>query len=221
MNDDSDYLMLSGIKQYCFCKRRWALIYVEQQWQENALTLDGHYMHERVHDAAASEKRGGLILARGMAVQSHQLRISGICDLVELIEDDVHGVPIHGRSGAYRLYPVEYKRGRPDASGADEWLLCAQAMCLEEMLCTEIPEGALYYGELRRRKSVVFTRQMKEGVAAAVSEMNAWLERRYTPRVKPKKACANCSLHEICQPNLPCVAAASEYVRKALWEDDA
>ena len=91
MNDDSDYLMLSGIKQYCFCKRRWALIYVEQQWQENALTLDGHYMHERVHDAAASEKRGGLILARGMAVQSHQLRISGICDLVELIEDDVHG----------------------------------------------------------------------------------------------------------------------------------
>lgn len=131
MNDDSDYLMLSGIKQYCFCKRRWALIYVEQQWQENALTLDGHYMHERVHDAAASEKRGGLILARGMAVQSHQLRISGICDLVELIEDDVHGVPIHGRSGAYRLYPVEYKRGRPDASGADEWQLCAQAMCLE------------------------------------------------------------------------------------------
>lgn len=81
MNDDSDYLMLSGIKQYCFCKRRWALIYVEQQWQENALTLDGHYMHERVHDAAASEKRGGLILARGMAVQSHQLRISGICDM--------------------------------------------------------------------------------------------------------------------------------------------
>ena len=136
-NDDSDFLMISGLKHFQFCRRRWALVHIEQLWEENALTLEGHYMHERVHDDGFTEARGAVLLSRGMPVRSQELKITGICDMVELYKDD-GGVPIQGRAGKWRLYPVEYKLGQPDAQGADALQLCAQAMCLEEMFVTDI-----------------------------------------------------------------------------------
>ena len=131
-NDDSDFLMISGLKHFQFCRRRWALVHIEQLWEENALTLEGHFMHERVHDDSFTEARGSVLLSRGMPVRSQELRITGVCDMVELYKDE-NGVPIQGRDGRWRLYPVEYKLGQPDIQGADALQLCAQAMCLEEM----------------------------------------------------------------------------------------
>ena len=110
--------MLSGLKHFAFCRRRWALVHIEQLWKENVLTLDGHYMHERVHDAGFTESRGSTLLSRAMPISSQALRITGECDMVELHRDPA-GVPIHGRDGLWRLYPVEYKRGKPDPRGAD------------------------------------------------------------------------------------------------------
>lgn len=220
MNDDSDFLMLSGLKHFRFCRRRWALVHIEQQWEENALTLDGHYMHELVHDENFTEKRGSVLLSRGMPVRSEALRISGACDMVELTESDA-GVPIQGREGRWSVYPVEYKRGRPDLTGADEWQLCAQALCLEEMFVTDIPEGAVYYGETRRRQRVELTPALREEVRGAIAEMHRLFERGYTPRVSPKKACDGCSLREICRPDLLTAPSASEYVLRVLAEEEA
>lgn len=218
MNDDADFLVLSGLKHFRFCRRRWALVHIEQQWDENALTLEGHYMHERVHDGGFTELRGSVLLSRGMRVRSESLKITGECDMVELYRRE-DGVPIRGREGRWQLYPVEYKHGRPDPRGADELQLCAQAMCLEEMFVTEIPEGALYYGKTRRRLKVAFTEELRQQVRDAVREMHRLFDRGYTPRAKLTEACKGCSLREICRPELTKQLSASEYVRRAMMED--
>lgn len=217
-NDDSDFLALSGLKQFQFCRRRWALIYIEQLWEENALTLEGHYMHERVHDDSFTEARGSVLLSRGMPVRSQNLKITGVCDMVELYKDE-DGVPIQGRSGRWRLYPVEYKLGQPDAQGADALQLCAQAMCLEEMFVTDIPEGAVYYGKIKRRQRIPLDETLRQKVKASVAEMNQQMLKGYTPRAKMGKACKSCSLVEICQPKLIKQVSASEYIRRAFHEE--
>ena len=217
-NDEADYLLISGLRHFAYCRRRWALVHIEQQWSENALTLEGDFMHERVHDDSFTEKRGRLLLSRGMAVKSNSLRITGTCDMVEL-EESPDGVNIVGRPGTYKLYPVEYKHGRPDTSHADEWQLCAQAMCLEEMLCTDIPEGALYYGELRRRQTIPLTDELRDTVKAALQEMHELMKRQYTPKVKPHKTCSNCSMQNICNPQLLGRISASQYIEQTLAED--
>lgn len=218
MNDEADFLLLSGLKHFRFCRRRWALVHLEQQWEENALTLEGNYLHERVHDASFTERRGSILLSRGMPVSSRTLRVTGVCDMVELIEDP-QGVPIQGRKGRYRVYPVEYKHGRPDPSGADEWHLCGQALCLEEMLVTEIPEGAIYYGETRSRLRVSLTPELRASVTAAIAEMHDLFARGSTPKVKPQKACRSCSLREVCQPKLLRSQSAEAYVHAVVQED--
>ena len=142
---EADYLQLSGIQHFRFCRRQWALIHIEDQWAENYRTVDGTLMHQNAHDKGFQESRGNLLITRGMSVFSPILGVSGQCDVIEFHRDPA-GVSLHGRSGTWRPYPVEYKRGRPKADRADELQLCGQAMCLEEMLCCTIPEGALYYG---------------------------------------------------------------------------
>lgn len=210
--------MLSGLKHFIFCRRRWALVHIEQLWYENEYTLDGEYMHERVHDAEFTEVRGSVLLSRAMPVRSVSMNITGECDMVELHKDP-HGVPIQGREGTWRLYPIEYKRGRPNDRGADEMQLCAQAMCLEEMFVTDIPEGAVFYGEIHRRMSVVFTEELRNSVRSALEEMHRLFERGHTPRAKMTKACKNCSLVELCQPGLSKQVSPSEYVRRMLEEE--
>lgn len=219
MGNDGQDLMLSGIKHYQFCRRRWALVHIEQQWQENALTVEGHQLHERVHNKDLTEMRGSVLLSRAMPVRSEVLKITGECDMVELYID-ANGVPIHGREGRWRLYPVEYKRGKPDSRGADEMQLCAQAICLEEMFVTEIPEGALYYAALHQRRTVAFSDKLRKKVRTAVADMHNMMERGYTPRAKWTKACKSCSLVEICQPALSKGVSASEYVRRTLEGDE-
>jgi len=216
--DESEFLLISGLRHFAFCRRRWALIHIEQLWQENVLTQDGHFLHERVHDEGFTEKRGRLLLSRGMAVKSYRLGVTGVCDMVEL-EECENGVPIAGRPGTYRIFPVEYKHGKPEETGSDNLQLCAQAMCLEEMFCTDIPEGAVYYASIRRRETVTFDTQLRNSVIKALNEMHSLMERRYTPKVKPRKACQSCSLQELCQPQLLTKASAAVYVRQKLRED--
>ena len=217
-NDDADFLMLSGIKHFRFCRRRWALVHIEQRWAENPLTLEGNYMHERVHDEAFTQARGAVLLSRGMRIRSQRLQITGVCDMVEMYRDE-NGVPIQTREGRWRLYPVEYKHGRPDEQGADALQLCAQAMCLEEMFVTDIPEGALYYGKTRHRECVIFSPELRCQVDEAVREMQLLFEKGYTPKAKMSRACKSCSLMEICQPALSKRMSASEYVRRAFHEE--
>lgn len=218
MANDADFLMLSGLKHFRFCRRRWALVHVEQQWSENVLTLEGHYMHERVHDDNFTELRGSVLLSRGMPIRSEALKITGECDMVELHRDE-NGVSIQGREGKWRIYPVEYKHGRPDERGADELQLCAQAMCLEEMFVTDIPEGAIYYGKTRHRMTVALTKELREQTRISLEEMHRLFKRGYTPKAKWTKACKNCSLVEICQPKLSKQMSASEYVKRILEEE--
>lgn len=218
MVNDADFLMLSGLKHFRFCRRRWALVHLEQQWQENALTLEGHYMHERVHDDNFTELRGSVLLSRGMPVRSEMLKITGECDMVELHKSEA-GVPIQGRAGLWQVYPVEYKHGEPDERGADELQLCAQAMCLEEMLVTEIPEGAIYYGKTRHRMTVALTEDLRKQTKDALKEMHRLFAQGYTPKAKWTRACKNCSLVEICLPKLEKRMRASEYVKHMLAEE--
>ena len=146
---EEEYLQLSGLQHFRFCRRQWALIHIENLWAENLRTVDGQILHERAHDPGLREKRPGLIVVRGMAVSSRTLGVSGACDVVEF-RRCAAGVPLRNEEGLFQPYPVEYKRGSPREDRANELQLCGQALCLEEMLCCDIPKGALYFGEVRR-----------------------------------------------------------------------
>ena len=212
---EEDFLQLSGLQHFCFCRRQWALIHIENQWAENFRTVDGSLMHTHVHDQAFRESRGDRLIVRGLAVHSSELGISGQCDVVEFHQNP-EGVPLQGKEGLWLPYPVEYKRGRPKENNADELQLCAQAMCLEEMLCCTASEGALYYGEPRRRLPVAFTAQLRGQVRSSLVEKHALYRRQYTPKVKPTKACNACSLKDICVPKLMRNRNVSDYLTDAM-----
>lgn len=129
--DADDYLLMSGIQHFCFCRRQWALIHLEQQWTENLRTVERQLLHERCHDDSLREKRGDLLTVRGMRVISHRLRLAGACDVVEF-RAGPDGVPLQGQEGRWLPMPVEYKHGTPKENDADRLQLCAQAMALEE-----------------------------------------------------------------------------------------
>lgn len=213
MYPEEEWLSLSGLQHFKFCRRQWALIHIEQLWAENYRTADGSLMHQRAHDADLRESRGDLILARGMQVFSPILGISGQCDVVEF-RRAADGVPLRGRDGCWHPFPVEYKRGSPNDRGADELQLCAQAMCLEEMLCTNIQAGALYYGETRHRQEVIFTQTLRAEVQSCLQAMHDLYHRGYTPRVKPSKACNACSLKDACLPRLMNIRSVTEYLQE-------
>lgn len=214
---EEDWLQLSGLQHFAFCRRQWALIHLESQWAENYRTVDGDLMHQRVHDQSIKESRGDLLIVRGLAVHSARLGISGQCDAVEFRRDP-EGIPLQGREGLWLPYPVEYKRGKPKEHDADELQLCAQAMCLEEMLCCCIPAGALYYGEPRRRTAVEFTPELRKQVEDSLAEMHQYFQRRYTPKVKATKACNACSLKDLCLPKLMNREKVSAYLDRAAEE---
>lgn len=216
--EEDDYLLLSGIQHFCFCRRQWALIHIEQQWDENVRTVEGKQMHENAHDGLSSERRGDLVVTRGMAVFSKELGVSGSCDVVEFQKNN-EGISIFGRDGLFQPVPVEYKRGSPKESDADVLQLCAQAICLEEMLVCEIQYGFLFYGETRRRVKVDFDKEIRKRVSDMFVEMHQYFERRYTPKVKPSQSCKACSLNEICMPKLCKNKSAISYMQDAVKDD--
>lgn len=217
--DEEDFLSLSGIQHFAFCRRQWALIHIEQQWQENLRTVEGHILHDRAHDGYSAEKRRDVIISRGMAVFSRKLGINGVCDIVEFHRSK-DGVKIVGRDGMFRPIPVEYKKGRPKADDCDALQLCAQAICLEEMLMCAIPEGYLYYGETNHRVAIEFSETLRSKVNTMLEEMHAMYDRRYTPRVKPSKSCKACSLLNICIPRLCKNLSVSQYIKDSIGRLD-
>ena len=216
---DTDYLQLSGLQHFAFCRRQWALIHIEQQWQDNLRTVKGNIMHERVHDEAQKERRGDTLIIRGLRIASAELGISGACDVVEFHRNPA-GACLTGEEGRWQPYPIEYKRGSKKVGDEDRLQLCAQAMCLEEMLCCAVPEGALFYGETRRRERIVFDDSLRAEVKGLLSEMHQYLRRGYTPKVKTGKRCNACSLKELCLPLLCRNFSAKAYLQKYLQEDD-
>ena len=219
MYQEDDYLLLSGIQHFSFCRRQWALIHIENQWQENVLTATGRVQHERVHDRMQTESRGDELIVRGMPVKSAALGVSGECDAVVFTKAE-DGVSLHGRKGMWSVLPVEYKHGKSKISDCDRLQVTAQAMCLEEMLCCRIDRAALYYFETRSREYVALTDDLRENVEEMFAEMHQYYSRGYTPKVKPSKACRQCSLQGECLPALlGRKESVGEYNRRHLLED--
>lgn len=216
---EEDYLMISGIQHFTFCRRQWALIHIEQQWAENAHTVLGELMHRRVHDPSLREKRKDVLVTRALPVASRELGISGECDLVEFHKCE-DGIKLHGHRGLYSVYPVEYKKGSPKISEADRLQLAAQAICLEEMFSTQVPEGALFYGEIRHRETVKITEELRDKVKSMFCEMHDYYARNYTPRVKYSKSCSACSLKDICLPKLGKAVSVKTYMDQMLEEEE-
>ncbi|MEI3612470.1 CRISPR-associated protein Cas4 [Pseudogracilibacillus sp. SO30301A] len=215
--NEQDYLMLSGIQHFEFCKRQWALIHVEQEWAENVLTVEGNALHEKADDPFVREKRGDTIFVRALPIHSSSLGISGICDMVEFTRDE-DGIPLDKEEGLYRVKPVEYKKGKPKKHAADILQLATQSLCLEEMLGTVIEEAALYYHEIKRREPVPITDDLRKRTKEMIKEMHHYYGRKYTPRVKTGKHCLRCSLRDICLPEMLEREKVSAYMNRMLAE---
>ncbi|MEK6676991.1 MAG: CRISPR-associated protein Cas4 [Planctomycetota bacterium] len=214
MYAESDLLPLSGLQHLAYCERQWALIHLEQTWAENRLTVEGRQLHERV-DKPGGKSRRDLRIVRGLAIQSLRLGLSGRADVVEFhrlaakeplgshgSEDQSDsGVVLAGQDGRWRPFPVEYKRGKPKLGNCDRVQLCAQALCLEEMLGVRIPSGALFYGQTRRRDDVVFERALRDETERLAEQMHELFRVGVTPRVLyERKRCDRCSLYDRCLP---------------------
>ena len=219
MYQEENYLMLSGLQHFSYCRRQWALIHIEQQWAENERTVDGQLFHTTAHNKDKIEKRGDTLIVRGLPVKSSVLGLSGICDVVEFTRSE-EGITLYSYDGLWRPYPIEYKKGKPKEHNADELQLCAQAICLEEMLLCHISEGCLYYGENRRRKKVLFTEELRTAVSTASQEMHDLWKKGYTPKVRYKKGCNACSLKEICLPKLGKSQNVSSYIDHFIQDID-
>ena len=214
---EKEYLQLSGLQHYFYCPRQWALIHIEQQWAESYFTADGQAFHRRTHDSAQRERRGDVLIVRGLPVSSKTLGVSGVCDVVE-IHRSADGISIYGEQGLWQPYPVEYKRGSPKEHNADALQLCCQAMCLEEQLLCRIPEGSLFYGETRSRQRVTLDEALRGQVRETLAQMRQLYARGHTPNAKPSKRCTGCSLKELCLPRLQKQPSVADYLSEGLGD---
>jgi CRISPR-associated exonuclease Cas4 len=216
MFTEDDLLPLSALQHLLFCERQCALIHLEQIWVENPLTVEGRHLHERV-DARQGESRGDLHIARGLALRSLRLGLSGKTDLVEFhrLPADEMGAFLPGHPGRWRPFPVEYKRGKPKSHRADEVQLCAQALCLEEMLEAAVPAGALFYGQTRRRQEVPFDAPLRELTEATAARLHRLLRSGVTPPPVREPKCDRCSLLSVCMPDAP-AHSARKYLERSM-----
>ena len=207
---EDDFLLLSGIQHFAFCRRQWALIHIEGVWDENGRTAEGRLLHENAHDAYRPESRGEVIISRAVPIFSRTLGLNGECDVVEFRRDP-KGVTLAGREGLWTIFPIEYKRGSPKEDPCDMLQLAAQAMCLEEMFCCTVSAGALFYFETKRRQRVDITDELRDTVRAYAAEMHGYAKRAYLPKPKRMKGCGMCSLKDECLPKLERLPSAGSY----------
>lgn len=204
------------------------MIHIERIWDENRLTAEGRLMHERAH-SQETETSGDCRIVRGLRLRSLRLGLVGVADVVEFYgrrhepaaaDDDRYYGEIPGLKGRWRAVPVEYKRGRPKADQSDEVQLCAQALCLEEMLNVSIKSGFLFYGAIRHRHPVDFTPALREETEALSLELHAFLEAENTPPAEHAKRCDSCSIVNICMPESAGAGRnVRRYISKALAEE--
>jgi len=188
---DEDLIMISALQHYVFCPRQCALIHIEQVWEENRLTAEGRIMHERVHEHGG-ESRGEVRCERGVPLRSFRLGMSGIADVVEFYRKPCEGL--------WQPFPVEYKRGKPKPDHCDAVQLCAQAICLEEMLGVEVPGGALYYGKTHRRRDVKFDEKLRHETEEIAHKVHDLITAGQTPMARYGPKCDSCSLIQECLP---------------------
>ncbi len=212
-----NYLLISGIQHFIFCRRQWALIHIEQLWNENFFTVDGQIKHDKVDNGDIFESKKDVRIIRSMPIVSHELKIQGKCDVLELKPDD-NGFYFSKYKDKYSVYPVEYKRGKPKIDESDIMQLLAEAMCLEEMMGLQIKKGACFYFETRKREQIVFTNDLRDRLVDIINEMNNYYERRYTPKVKKSRKCRTCSLKNLCLPELDGTISVSKYIEKRIKE---
>jgi CRISPR-associated exonuclease Cas4 len=190
MFEEDSLIMISALQHYVFCPRQCALIHIEQVWAESRLTAEGRLMHERVHEEG-NETRGSIKIARGLPLRSLRLGLVGVADVVEFHRQE---------KDVWQPFPVEHKRGKPKPDHSDSIQLCAQAMCLEEMLNTEVPKGALYYGRTHRRLDVAFGMGLRAEVEETAKNVHTLLLSGKTPEPVYAKRCESCSLLSACLP---------------------
>lgn len=212
-----DYLSLSGIQHFAFCPRQWALIHVEQQWQENILTFRGQQLHEKTNDPFVVEKRKDKIVARAVPIVSHVLGLYGVADVVEFERAD-KGAKLEGRDGLWWPLPVEYKVGRPKPSNWDLLQLCAQAICLEEMFGVMLNQGQIFYGKTRKRLDVSLDENLRTETNETAELMHETFNAGITPQAKYRTACEKCSLLKLCTPKLAQKKPTMDYLLQALGE---
>jgi len=199
--EEDEYLMLSGIQHFYFCKRQWALIHVEQQWQENFSTMDGNILHEKVDKPFLKEKRKDVIISRAVPVSSESLGLSGIIDVIRY-EKNENGIVLKNRTGRWIPYIAEYKRGMKKRDERDIVQLCAQVICLEEMHKISIKKAYMYYFKTNEKLEVEITEELRKLTYSISEEMHKMYEKKETPKAEFFKNCTLCSLYDICMPRL-------------------
>ncbi|MDR2488687.1 MAG: CRISPR-associated protein Cas4 [Desulfovibrio sp.] len=199
----ADLIPISALQHYLYCPRQCALIHLEQIWEENLYTAEGRLLHRKV-DRGGREARGDVKIVAGLPLRSLALGITGKADVVEF----------HRREGVWHPFPVEYKRGMPKKHDADKIQLCAQAICLEEMLDLPVPEGALFYGKTRRRLEVMLNAVLREAVRETAEAVHTLMRQGVTPSPAADERCSACSLADQCLPrHLSRRDAASRYLQ--------
>lgn len=192
MYEESDLFSISALQHLLFCPRQCALIHIEQLWNENVLTAEGRIAHEKV-DEGGSESRAGRRIVFGLPLRSMRLGLIGKADVVEF--EYTEGEVVAG-------FPVEHKRGRPKQKDCDRVQLCAQAICIEEMLGISVSKGGLFYGKTRRREDVVFDDRLRRLTGETAVALHRLLDGKVTPPAEYGKKCQSCSLVEVCMPKM-------------------
>lgn len=187
---EDDLVQLSSLQHFVFCERQCALIHIEQLWSENLFTAEGRIMHDKA-DSNKFESRGNVRIDYSVPMRSLRLGLIGKADVVEFHRRD---------DGIWMPFPVEYKRGKPKMDDCDRVQLCAQAICLEEMLNVDIPAGALFYGQTRRREDVLFDNRLRTETAEISQRVHELITAGVTPKAEYAKKCEKCSLLELCMP---------------------
>ncbi|MDE6408663.1 MAG: CRISPR-associated protein Cas4 [Muribaculaceae bacterium] len=203
--DEEEMLQLAGIQHYMFCPRQWALIHIEQVWEENYLTTEGSLLHQNVDNPFMRETgHTDVLTLRGLRISSSQLGISGIADALEIhpYDDAPKGKADILKNKRYEALPVEYKRGKPKINDCDRMQVAAQCVLLEEMLGIPIHRGAIFYWETRHREYVNVDQEMKGRVVKICAEMHEIFQSRRMPIAVKRRECRSCSLYDQCLPSL-------------------
>jgi CRISPR-associated exonuclease Cas4 len=197
---------LSALQHWSYCPRQCALIHVEQAFEENVHTLRGQAVHRHV-DEPGFEEGAGHRVERALPVWCERLGLSGKCDVVEFGPD---GTP----------YPVEYKHGIKRAKVHDDLQLAAQAVCLEEMTGKAVPRGAIFHHASRRRREVLIDAPLRRKLEKTVAAVRAMLAAGTLPPPVNDARCRECSLRDICQPEILSAMGKRRKLRASLFQPE-
>ena len=221
MYRDEDMLMLSGVQHFVFCPRQWALIHIDQQWADNALTTEGQILHQRVDDPALRQLNNNLITIRSVRIASATLGLKGVTDALELLPttDTANSITHPRYPGHFLPRPVEYKRGHHKTNDCDTMQLVCQAFCLEEMHGITIPQADLFYWEVRRRETVDITDELRQQATYYAQEMHRIMASGELPQADFSPKCRRCSLADLCMPQTKQLKSVAAYLKECLYEE--